>query len=112
MFVKIDADGAHNEAYWSSQFGALYQWLFQNESLSTNIQQQSAPNIFQNNTGNIVASGLANPITFKVYNMQGQAATTITLVNGVNAIPEQLAKGIYILKAVNNTMPALKIIKR
>ncbi len=112
VFVKIDADGSHTEAYWSGQFGALYQWLFQNESLSTNILQQSAPNIFQNNLGEIVISGLANPVTFKVYNMQGQAAASITLLNGVNALPEQFAKGIYILKPENNTMPAMKVIKR
>lgn len=26
--IKIDSDGEHNEAYWSREFGRLYQWLF------------------------------------------------------------------------------------
>jgi predicted alpha/beta superfamily hydrolase len=26
--IKIDPDGAHNEAYWRREFGAAYQWLF------------------------------------------------------------------------------------
>lgn len=28
MKVKIDPDGAHNEAYWRREFAAAYQWLF------------------------------------------------------------------------------------
>lgn len=35
-FVKWDGYGQHNEMYWRGEFGALYQWLFEDENLSVN----------------------------------------------------------------------------
>lgn len=29
--IQIDPDGQHNEAYWRSEFGKIYQWLFKDE---------------------------------------------------------------------------------
>ena len=112
IFIKIDSFGQHNEAYWSGEFSAMYQWLFQNENLAINNATTTAPVIFQNHLGDIFAEGIDRAVDYHVFTIQGQFIGKIRIANGINRLPETMASGIYLLKDGNSKNPTLKVIKR
>jgi len=111
-FTKIDPVGAHSEGSWKAQFGALYQWLFANETLSVNQYSAATPRIFQTISGKIVVEGLPNPTTFELYNMAGTKVDQLILSNGTFPLDEKVAAGIYILTQNENSVKPVKIFKK
>lgn len=98
-FTKIDANGTHTESYWRGEFGAAYQWLFMDENLSINKEENKKPQIIQTNSGQIWVEGLTNTTSFELYTITGQKITTLELKNGYNTISNELLSGIYLLKS-------------
>jgi len=111
-FTKIDAFGTHSESYWRTQFGALYQWLFANETLSTTAFAAKDPKIIQNLSGKIFVEGLPKATTFELYNLAGAKVDQLVLSNGTFQLSEKLAKGFYVLKQNENIIKPIKIIKK
>ncbi|HEY0092480.1 MAG TPA: alpha/beta hydrolase-fold protein [Flavobacterium sp.] len=110
VFTKIDSWGTHTEGYWSGEFAAAYQWLFQEESLQVNQIAISSISISQKYEGEIIVSGLAAAETFSVFDLQGQKISEIQLYNGQHKLPVQVADGVYILRSegLNKTFRYLK----
>ncbi|MFY7741903.1 MAG: alpha/beta hydrolase-fold protein [Flavobacterium sp.] len=98
-FTKIDANGTHSESYWRNEFGAAYQWLFMEENLSVNKEENKKPQIIQTNNGQIWVEGLTETTPFDLYTITGQKITTLELKNGYNSISDELMSGIYLLKS-------------
>lgn len=98
-FTKIDANGTHSESYWRNEFGAAYQWLFMEENLSVNKEENKKPQIIQTNNGQIWVEGLTETTPFELYTITGQKITTLELKNGYNSISDELMSGIYLLKS-------------
>lgn len=98
-FTKIDANGTHSESYWRNEFGAAYQWLFMEENLSVNKEENKKPQIIQTNNGQIWVEGLTETTLFELYTITGQKITTLELKNGYNSISDELMSGIYLLKS-------------
>lgn len=98
-FTKIDANGTHTESYWRNEFGAAYQWLFMDENLSVNKEENKKPQIIQTNNGQIWVEGLTETTPFELYTITGQKITTLELKNGYNTISNELLSGIYLLKS-------------
>lgn len=98
-FTKIDANGTHSESYWRNEFGAAYQWLFMEENLSVNKEENKKPQIIQTNNGQIWVEGLTETTPFELYSITGQKITTLELKNGYNSISDELMSGIYLLKS-------------
>ncbi|WP_396153125.1 alpha/beta hydrolase-fold protein [Flavobacterium sp.] len=98
-FTKFDSYGTHTEGYWRGEFGAAYQWLFVNESLSTNVIEKKKPALFQTESGNLWFNGFENETKFELFALSGQKITSLQLRNGFNSLPENLVSGIYILKS-------------
>ncbi|MBN8566741.1 MAG: alpha/beta hydrolase [Flavobacteriales bacterium] len=98
-FTKIDANGTHSESYWRNEFGAAYQWLFMEENLSVNKEENKKPQIIQTNNGQIWVEGLTETTPFELYTITGQKITTLELKNGYNTISNELLSGIYLLKS-------------
>jgi len=111
-FTKIDAQGTHSESYWRTQFGALYQWLFANETLSIPSNGVMSPMIIQTVSGKILAERLSSATHFDIVNMAGMVVAKLTLTNGVSQLPEQLSKGIYILKTSGHNIKPLRVVKK
>jgi len=111
-FTRIDAVGTHSESSWKTQFGALYQWLFANETLSANQYSAANPKIFQTISGKIVVEGLPSPTTFELYNMAGAKVDQLILSNGAYPLDGKLAAGIYVLKPTENALKPVKIFKK
>lgn len=107
-FTKIDANGTHSESYWRNEFGAAYQWLFMEENLSVNKEENKKPQIIQTNNGQIWVEGLTETTPFELYTITGQKITTLELKNGYNTISNELMSGIYLLKS---TFKVLKLFK-
>ena len=110
-FTKFDSFGTHTEGYWRGEFGALYQWLFQNENLSVATANVQSPNIIQTISGKIYIEDLPNAVDFEIYNILGSKMKSITLSNGVYELPDELSKGIYILKSTNADITSMKLVK-
>ncbi len=108
-FTKIDANGTHSESYWRNEFGAAYQWLFLEENLSVNKEENKKPQIIQTNNGQIWVEGLTETTPFELYTITGQKITTLELKNGYNSISDELMSGIYLLKS---TFIVLKLFKK
>jgi predicted alpha/beta superfamily hydrolase len=98
-FTKFDSYGTHTEGYWRGEFGAAYQWLFVNESLSTNVIEKKKPALFQTESGNLWFNGFEDETKFELFALSGQKITSLQLRNGFNSLPENLVSGIYILKS-------------
>ena len=111
-FTKIDAFGTHSESYWRTQFGALYQWLFANETLSTTAFASKDPKIIQTLSGKIFVEGLPKSTTFELYNLAGAKVDQLVLSDGTFQLSEKLAKGFYVLKQNENIIKPIKIIKK
>lgn len=111
-FTKFDSYGVHSESYWKGEFGALYTWLFQNENLlATSASTYESPKIIQTLSGKIYVEGISNATDFEVYTMLGNKVKSITLSNGMYEMPNELSKGIYILKSKNNTIASIKLVR-
>lgn len=111
-FTKIDAAGTHSESYWRTQFGALYQWLFANETLSLQSNVAISPRIIQTVSGKILAERLPVATNFDIVNMAGMVVAKLMLTNGISQLPEQLSKGVYILKPSSEYIKPIKIVKK
>jgi predicted alpha/beta superfamily hydrolase len=111
-FTKFDSFGTHSESYWRTQFGALYQWLFPASELS--IPQNTAvfPKIIQTYSGKLYVEGIAEAASFEFVSMTGQVIQTISLSNGTFELPENISKGVYILRNNQNIMKPMRIIKQ
>lgn len=109
--TKFDTYGTHSESYWRGEFGAMYQWLFANETLGTPSQSVEKPQIMQTVSGKIYVEGLAQPTHFDIVNMLGATVRKITLSNGTFDFPENLSKGIYILKSNNQSAKPFRVLK-
>ncbi|MBK8600320.1 MAG: T9SS type A sorting domain-containing protein [Flavobacterium sp.] len=109
--TKFDSYGTHTESYWRGEFGALYQWLFQNENLSIATSSYQSPKIIQTLSGKMVVEGIPSPTDFGLYDLWGKQIKTITLSNGTYQFLEELSKGIYILKSKNNEIEAIKLVR-
>ena len=111
-FTKFDIYGTHSENYWKGEFDALYQWLFQNENLAVATSNYQSPKIIQTLSGQISVEGISTPTTFAIFDLLGRQVQTLTLSDGISLLPDELAKGIYILRTSNNTrFESIKIIK-
>jgi hypothetical protein len=110
-FTKFDSFGTHTEGYWRGEFGALYQWLFQNENLSVATANVQSPNIIQTISGKIYIEDLPNAVDFEIYNILGSKMKSVTLSNGVYELPDELSQGIYILKSTNADITSMKLVK-
>jgi hypothetical protein len=97
-FTKLDNYGGHNELYWRGEFGAAYQWLFQNETLSSSLPDRTTLEFIQTSTGKIWVNGLHQPEIVKLYNLQGQQVGTLLLGNGYQEIPHSLSRGVYLVQ--------------
>jgi len=111
-FTKIDQNGTHTESYWKTQFGALYEWLFANETLSANQYAAVNPKIIQTVSGKIFVEGLPNQTAFELYNVAGAKVDRMVLSNGTFELSRKLATGIYILKSVETASRPIKVIKK
>ncbi len=112
VLTKFDSFGTHTEGYWKGEFAALYQWLFQNENLAVATSSYQSPKITQTLSGKIYVEGLFSPTTFAIFDLLGQKVQTLTISNGIYSLPDELAKGIYVLRTLNNTrFEPVKIIK-
>jgi alpha-glucosidase len=110
-FTKFDSYGTHTESYWRGEFGALYQWLFQNENLAIATSSYESPKIIQTLSGKIVVEGIPSATDFVLYDLWGKQIKTITLSNGTYQFLEELSGGIYILKSINNEIEAIKLVR-
>jgi predicted alpha/beta superfamily hydrolase len=108
-FTKFDSYGTHTEGYWKGEFGALYQWLFQNENLSVNIANYQSPKIIQTYSGNLYVEGFPVATDFVLFDLMGKQIQNITLVNGMSQLPNDLSKGIYILKSKSGEIQSFKV---
>ncbi len=97
--TKIDSYGTHSETYWRGEFGAAYQWLFQNENLSIKNVEHSGPNLVSLKDSKIWAEGFDSKIAFVLYNVAGQKINTILIKNGMNFLSQTIPTGIYFLKS-------------
>jgi predicted alpha/beta superfamily hydrolase len=102
--TKIDSYGTHTETYWRGEFGAAYQWLFQNENLSVINVENTKPNLLPLTKGKIWASGFHSPIQFDLYTVTGQKINTILIQNGITNLPETVSPGIYFLKSAEKQL--------
>ena len=110
-FTKFDSFGTHTEGYWRGEFGALYQWLFANETLSTVSFSAVRPKIIQTVSGKLYIEGLSTASDFELICMIGASVQKLTLSNGVSKLPDNLSKGIYILKSTTGELKPIRIIK-
>lgn len=111
-FTKINPTGTHSESFWRTEFGALYQWLFANETLSLRSNILMSPTIIQTVSGELLAERLPSATNFDIVNMAGMLVAKLTINNGVSQLPEQLSKGIYILKSDDQNMKPIRIVKK
>lgn len=108
-FTKIDSFGTHSESYWSGQFGAAYQWLFAQTTLTNTENSTSVVSMKQNAEGAILVTGLLQPTAFDVFSAIGQKVQTVQLDNGTHRF-SNLASGVYLLQS--ETVPTVKIFIR
>ncbi len=85
--------------------------MFQGENLATNTVILPTSRIIQTLSGKLYIEGLVDPSEFQIINSIGQLQLNLVLFNGVYQIPEDLAKGIYILKSKSNVINPIKIYK-
>jgi predicted alpha/beta superfamily hydrolase len=112
-FTKIDANGTHSESYWRAEFGAAYQWLFENTVLSEENFLENPIEIFPLNDGQIYVSGIKNTTKLQLFDLQGKNLGTQNLYNGVNKIIGNFQSGIYIGKiSIENGFQNFKILIR
>lgn len=111
VWTKFDTDGTHSETYWRGQFGSLYQWLFPASELAIGEHQSVTPKIIQTTSGKLYVEGISEPRKFEIVSMTGQIISTLELSNGVFELPENLSKGIYILRDKANVSKPVRIIK-
>lgn len=109
--TKFDSYGTHTEGYWRGEFGALYQWLFQNENLAIATSNYESPKIIQTLSGKIVVEGIPSATDFVLYDLWGKQIKIITLSNGTYQFLEDFSTGIYILKSKNNEIETLKLVR-
>ena len=111
ILTKFDSYGTHTESYWSGEFSAAYQWLFQDVTLTNIAFENEKAIMFQNQAGEIIVSGLSNEIEFEIYSVQGIKVDVVRLNNGTNLLPNSHASGLYFLKCkTNSQFPATKIV--
>lgn len=96
--VKIDNYGGHNEAYWSGEFAAAYQWLFAEENLSTSSVLPVTPVKFHINDNQLIIRGLQREEKAVLYNAKGQKVAAFVMQNGLNRLNVNLVPGLYFLK--------------
>ena len=108
-FTEIDPMGTHSEAFWRSEFGAAYQWLFAQTVLSINENAKNALEIRQLADGKVFVKGLKSETTFGIYTTLGQRVGAMELRNGDNFMPSNLASGYYLLKGENGNLKPLKV---
>ncbi|MBC7439315.1 MAG: alpha/beta hydrolase [Flavobacterium sp.] len=110
--VKYDSYGTHTESYWRGEFATAYQWLFANENLATITTTLVKPTIFQTYSGKIVVNGLEKETIFEIYSVLGQLQSILKVNNGEFYLPENLAKGLYILRNKELLIDVIKVLKR
>lgn len=110
--TKFDSYGVHSESYWRGEFGALYQWLFAGENLSTNEIQKPSISLVQLNSGQVYLEGIPNKASFELYNSWGRKVKSFELSNGVFEITDGLSAGVYILKSTQLDIKPLKVIQK
>ena len=108
--TKFDSYGTHTESYWRGEFGALYQWLFQNENLSIATTSYQSPKIIQTLSGKIYVEGIPSATDFDLFDLLGKQIKTITLSDGMYQLPE-LSKGIYILRSKSVDIQPIKLFR-
>jgi ABC-type lipoprotein export system ATPase subunit len=62
-------------------------------------------------SGKIYIEDLPNAVDFEIYNILGSKMKSVTLSNGVYELPDELSKGIYILKSTNGDITSKKLVK-
>jgi alpha-glucosidase len=98
VYTKFDSYGTHSENYWSGEFAAAYQWLFQNESLNLSDNSLLKPIIYKLASDSFFVSGLDHEIAADIFSVLGMKVGSLKLINGINPIELSLPKGVYILK--------------
>jgi alpha-glucosidase len=99
--TKFDSYGTHTEAYWRGEFAAAYQWLFQQETLTTDEFEVEKLKLYYNQ--NVVyAIGFKQTQKFDLYSIIGNKIGEINIQNGSNELNFILEKGIYFLVNSNS----------
>ncbi len=110
--TQFDPAGTHSESFWRSEFGAVYTWLFQNENLlGTTTSTYQTSQIIQTVSGKIYIEGLPSATQFELFDLLGKHVKSMTLSNGIYEMPDELSKGIYILKSKNNEIASIKLVR-
>ena len=109
-FRKIDANGTHSESYWRLEFGAAYEWLFENTTLSDENFLNDVVEIYGLKNGKLYVLGLKNSTTIEVFDLQGKKLGSQWIENGLNELKIKSTAGIYIGKvSVENGFKNIKI---
>ncbi|MBS1535802.1 MAG: alpha/beta hydrolase [Bacteroidetes bacterium] len=110
--TKFDSYGVHSESYWRGEFGALYQWLFAGENLSTNQIKKPSISLVQLNSGQVYLEGIQNKASFELYDSWGKKVKSFELFDGIFEITDGLSAGVYILKSTQLDIKPLKVIQK
>jgi predicted alpha/beta superfamily hydrolase len=110
--TKFDSYGVHSESYWRGEFGALYQWLFAAENLSTDQIIKNNLSLVKLGTGQVYLEGIPNQTPFDLYDLRGQKVKSFELSDGVFEITNGLPSGIYFLKSAHLNVKPLKVIQK
>lgn len=108
--TKFDSFGTHSENYWRGEFGALYRWLFQNETLNIESGENTETEVLPLRSGQIWCQGLDRPERYAVFDVYGKKLLFIDLKNGTNDLPADLTAGLYLLKSENRNSKSVKLV--
>lgn len=103
--VVVITGGQHNEAFWRSQFGQAYEWLFLSAptSLPNSLPGQN-PRLRQGANRVWIEGGNkseGNQPMLVVYNLSGQKVYSTKMASGQNIYLPTHLKGIFIAKVVD-----------
>ena len=101
--AKYDNYGTHTENYWRGEFSAAYLWLFENENLHTTAFENHKIILYKTASNQIFVDGFTTPQKVVIYSTKGDVVQKMTLENGYNTLPFDLAKGVYLIKNENFT---------
>jgi predicted alpha/beta superfamily hydrolase len=99
----IKADGAHSEWFWKREFGAYYDWFFNDVTTSINILKQKDDNnqieIYPNPTNDSFAISPYNAILIQLIDKKGTVLQTWNNVKANTAVSiNKYTAGQYILR--------------
>ena len=106
LFIKIHSSGSHNEAYWGREFPAAYQWLFDNNIVSTSFFASKSnvkffPNPFAEFVNFSHTHDLKN-VSLNIYNGIGELLYSTPLAKDGQINMSHLKNGFYFFQLTQN----------